>query len=173
MFGTAAAAFHGCVGDASVATEADTEANMMFTPMTDASHATTVAALVPLHTLSRRCSIEVGSECQALAAAMFTANQLPIHSIASTISNVPCAQYVGMSAGVPSGCAVQAGANIGSGHRRSLQGGTGLGTVFVQVHVRATSGDQARAHVHALQQCTVEHNGLDDLEACVRRVQRA
>lgn len=118
----------------------------------------------------RPCALEAGSECQAEFASMFTSQHLPVMVDISTISDQPCASYVGVAgSGIPESCLLGGPPN---GHRR-VQSSGDVGTVYVQIHVRATSNAVAQRRLEAVHNCvarhTIERTTKPQLQECLQR----
>jgi hypothetical protein len=101
---------------------------------------------------ARPCTLDAGSECQAQFAELFSARRLPIISTVSTISDRPCATTVLGAATTPSTCLPMPVS--GGGHRRTQSGR--MGTIYVQVHVRATSEAQGFQQLAHFQSCVAQ-----------------
>jgi hypothetical protein len=118
----------------------------------------------------RPCVLEAGSECQAEFASMFTSQHLPVMLDISTVSDQPCASYVGAAgSGIPDSCTPSGSLN---GHRR-VQASGDVGTVYVQVHARATSNAAGQHKLEAVHNCVARHaierTTRSQLQECLQR----
>ena len=173
-----AAGLNGCIEQQPITSE-QSELNVqvgsmfggpLLVPIDPLALPATASGDVPVD-FGRPCALEAGSECQELFASMFTAQHLPEITEISTISDQPCASYAGIeSSSTPDACRLHlpAGGNGGGGHRRAQTGGRA--TVYVQVHVRATSNADGQRRLTLIQNCIARHAGAQaQLQDCLSR----